>query len=92
MSIVFDSEFTDLDGTFEVMQITRVSHSIQTNGTSGYLGLAPPESEESKKISFLHQLGRKGIIDINKLGFSFHYGKSDDESYIRLGGINSDVE
>ena len=75
------------------MQITRVSKSINTNGTSGYLGLTPPESVESEKINFLHQLGRKGIIDMDKLGFSFHYSKdSSGESYIRLGGISSEVE
>jgi hypothetical protein len=93
LSTMFNIEETQLDTSFEVMQITRVSKNIDTNGTSGYLGLAPPESEESEKISFLHQMGRKGIIDMDKLGFSFHYAKdSSGESYIRLGGISSKVE
>lgn len=82
-----------IPGKFEVMQITRVSKGIKTNGTSGYLGLAHPESEESKQINFLHQLGRKGIIDINKLGFSFHYSKEEEgESYMRLGAITKVIE
>lgn len=36
--------------------ITRVSKGVKTNGTTGFLGLAPPEDEESEKISFIYQM------------------------------------